>query len=266
MMNKKGVLPLGIILVVAFFFCAFYFGWFSSSSIVSGRGITNEIKTEVWNGYNVELQAAYWGSLTSKDSTKRYEYTESGGRKSIWTHYDFCNDNDGEHSINNEYSISGDLKLSSGMRGSEACDQENYINAKITLPRGTIKVVCNLKAGDRYGMGWAMCEVGGISKKVVSKNKEGDHIYRGELSENFEVVLEEEKEIEINLKTTADGRQSFSNAEVVLSFEKYQEPTITTPKPTTTTQNNSPATTQSSGQSSNFITKFFKWIFSWFHE
>jgi hypothetical protein len=141
--NKKASFQLTIpILIILFLLFAFIFGWFKSGGIVTfGEHKEDQTKTISCLGTSCELNSPYFGSITSGAIATIDGTTSYGGGWNV------CGDNDGKVSIANSYSTNGNLILKSSASGRDgkSCNG-NYINTKMKLPSGTLKIKCDLVA------------------------------------------------------------------------------------------------------------------------
>lgn len=161
--------------------------------LISGGGITHEEKTDFYNGLKVNLKSAYFGSLTNIQGSAEQRY-------------DFCNSNDGDSSINNEYSIGNEISFISSISSSTRECQGNYFYVTISsVPKNSVvSGSLSLSSSEgKSGTSYAQCnldEIGGVSLGWKSNKPEPGNSQSGAipfLSENFNFVKDQSGDIVI---------------------------------------------------------------------
>lgn len=229
-MKGKSKNILFFILIISFIGLILYLLFGLNQTIIStaGTGLPPETKTISWEDKSVELEAPYFGSLTSG--------AKYPGANNPNQDYSICGDNDGYITISNSYDSSEELVLSSlgSGRSGRGCSG-NYISGKVTLPPGTLKVSCNLIATDTLDWGAdAYCFVDGSKIGAVHSKGSPPKFYINGGTKTASILKEFEitETKTITVKTSGDfGSDNSYSTNMILNFEPQSpnEPPTTEP-------------------------------------
>lgn len=178
-----------LVLVLLFIFGGVQHTTFVHTGLISGEGITNEVRIEDWNGIPVTIQSARFGEITNS------------GRG-----FFFCGSDDSDVILRNSYEIDNKLTLESNIGGDGRTCYGNYITAELTLPPGILKGNCYLRSDllQSSGDSTALCRVSPFYEKGISASLlEGTVLNDWAVysDEDFEYILEEETPLKIEIIT-----------------------------------------------------------------
>lgn len=160
-MNKKARFDIyGIIILVGF---GFFLYW-AYTGIGSLVNVSEQTKSFEWAGNDVILTSPYFGKLTSGNFSDSNKILTGGDR-----YLRVCGDSNGKVVLDNSYSVSSDILLTSSISSNDAsCSESNYIRAKITFKTsGNLSYMCSLSATPViYQDAKASCVVGSFSKSI----------------------------------------------------------------------------------------------------
>ena len=189
---------------------------YPQAMLVPGLGI--QTKNIVWDGINVELKSTNFGGITSGPSTG-----------------DICTDNDGHITLSNSYGSGNAFSLSSSQTGSDPCNYENGIEAKMIVPAGKIAIGYSNNNGlSPIGRG---SQIASRSKVTIMDGlttlfNDDVHIPArmgsASSSKNFEITFDTPTEIIVSASTWGPGGGGHSSASI--SFELI-DPTPIPPEP-----------------------------------
>lgn len=223
--DNSAILIIGLVIAVALLF---QYGQ-GFSILTFGDYSIEQTKTINCLGTSCTLMTPYFGSITSGTSA-----TIDGHYGSSWN---ICGDNDEKITISNSFSTNGNLVLTSSGSGRDgkACSG-NYINAKMTVPAGTLKVICSLTASTPTDCPTtANCEISNLfSDYVYSKGAPPNfYIDGGTKTKTItkEFNISEPKDLEIIAKGSIGGGcsegSSYSSIVTIEFEESSKEPECT---------------------------------------
>jgi len=216
-MNRQ---MLFLILILGIFI---YFGFMQAGSVVSIGTIINgypsrlPLQTGTFNfaGYSGTYETPYLGSVSCSGKSDSY-ICYAGGSNPLGDNTGFSNSlQDGQT-----------LRLKSSANSDNA-HFENYIKTKITLPKGTLKVNYDYSVFHRYPCQPSMIifKIDGISKGFNPGCGSGKDWSKKD-SGSFEVVLDNEQEIEFSVIThNSDGGDFSISGTMTIKFEELEEET-----------------------------------------
>jgi len=254
------------IIAVALLGLLIFLGFADTSSIISGQGLEPETRAEVWNGIDVEISSGYFGTLVSAPSVK------ISSNPSVFEHYEFCGDNDGRLTISNTYSVGEALVLRSSMSGSDrGCNDENYLDASFTAPKGKMVVQYTFTGTESKSDG-SGGSVDFNGETAMFKFQECCGIAQGSSKQGtIEKEFASETKVDIKIRSfhgytgsgSADIRVYFyPEVEEIVEEETPQEETTST---STTVPIVFTGTTQQSTEELSFIDKFNAWVENFFN-
>lgn len=222
-MKKQTQKNLGIASIIILVIVGAYLGFRPLAIGIVGIP-TPQFQTDSWKGNILETESQIFGSVNSATN-------------------EFCNDNDGAMSMSNSITIGDRLTLSSSASGSKNICGINYIQSKISLPKGKLKAKCSVSSSATSGSGtsYGLCDVNGNKLETqacdsasagCSKPTGGSDLNCMVWSEvpcsnskTFEIEILEPKTITASLKTTNSAGGN-SDTSLVLEFTPFQEPRI----------------------------------------
>lgn len=184
-------------------------------------GLTIQTKTTTWKGIDVELKSTYFGSITSGPVTG-----------------DICADNDGHITLSNSYSTGEKFSLLSSQTGSDPCNSQNGIEARMTIPAGGKIIGYSDNVGNSpIGRG---SQIASRSKVTIMSGL--TTLFNDDLniparlglrqsSKTFELTFDNPTEIIVSVSTWGPGGGGSSSAKIF--FELVEKPTPPEPTPPT---------------------------------
>lgn len=220
--QQRRNLVLGIILLSALLLAIFglpqsFFG--GTSFTVRGQNVgtfTGDI--DVF-GFDGTYETGWLGSVTSGQSISVNPITGEcfDDNKQRCRSYDVSinGNNDGEIRLSNNFLSNDKLILTSSMNNDgKGFNSLNGISVKVILPPGKINGECFLDNSARHsGDAYSSCLVNNFK---IERNSD-------KINEKFEIILEEETEVEFKVYSRASNRGSSSEVRLTLDFEEIVE-------------------------------------------
>jgi len=188
-----------VIVGVILLFVVLSLGYFSTKQSVIP--LPQETINEKWLGNDVKLTAV--GGFKSNINTRDNPFYG----------------NDGDVTINNDYSISDKLILETSVKTDRQQSDCNSIEAELDLPSGELTAKCYTSAkDDDWDMARAVCKINIDNSVLSSKAKNSEDISN---EKTFNFVLNEPTKVKVELLSCGAKASCSSDASsrIVLSFD-----------------------------------------------